>query len=134
VAQVSERIYRSRSFARIGGVCAGVAISRGYSIVLCRIVALGLLSVGFGIPLYLLGWILLPSADRNPNGEPLTPPADPLVRSRHEKIFGGVCGGLAQWWGVDPALVRIGFVLLVLCGGVGLIPYIYAWIVIPQGS
>ncbi len=54
-----------------------------------------------------------------------------LYRSRKEKVIAGVCGGLAEYFGIDPVLVRLLMVLLFIYG-VGLILYILAWIMIPQ--
>lgn len=54
-----------------------------------------------------------------------------LVRSANDRMLGGVCGGLARYFGIDSTIVRLVFVLAVLSG---LSPLIYAilWIVIPQ--
>ncbi len=53
-----------------------------------------------------------------------------LYRSRKESMIGGVCGGLAEYLGVDPTLVRILFVLAVLTG-MTLLVYPVLWIVMP---
>ncbi len=55
-----------------------------------------------------------------------------LYRSRKEKIFGGVAGGLAEYFDVDPVLVRVVFVLLAIMEGVGFLAYIILWIVVPR--
>jgi len=56
-----------------------------------------------------------------------------LVRRRDGKILGGVCTGVAAYFGVDPVLVRVGFVLAaVLGGGSGLLVYIVMWLVMPM--
>lgn len=55
-----------------------------------------------------------------------------LYRSRKDRILGGVCGGLGQYFDIDPILVRIVFVLLVLADGAGLLIYLILLIVIPQ--
>ncbi len=54
-----------------------------------------------------------------------------LYRSRTNKTFGGVSGGLANYFNIDIVLVRVAFVLLALFGGGGLLIYIVMWIVIP---
>lgn len=43
----------------------------------------------------------------------------------------GICGGLAQYFDVDPIIFRLAWVLLFFLGGIGLIMYVIAWIVIP---
>ena len=55
-----------------------------------------------------------------------------LYRSRKDKILGGVCGGVANYLGIDPTIVRVVWILLALAYGLGLIAYIVGWIIIPQ--
>ena len=57
-----------------------------------------------------------------------------LVRSGDERIIAGVCGGLAHYLGVDPALVRLAFLLLIPAGGVGAPLYLILTIVMPAES
>jgi phage shock protein PspC (stress-responsive transcriptional regulator) len=54
-----------------------------------------------------------------------------LRRSTSDVKLAGLCGGIARDWGVDPLLVRVGFVLLALSGGVGLILYLAGWLLLP---
>ena len=55
-----------------------------------------------------------------------------LVRSMSDKYVAGVCGGIAQYFGVDSTLIRVGFILLVLAGVIpGVLPYIVAWVIMP---
>lgn len=57
-----------------------------------------------------------------------------LYRSTTNKVLAGVCGGLGEYFNVDPTLIRVGFILLALPGGLpGIIPYLILWIVVPQG-
>ena len=61
------------------------------------------------------------------------PGGDSLRRSRGDRMVAGVCAGIAARWGWDPALVRVGVVLVtVLTGGAGLIAYVVAWLVVPE--
>jgi phage shock protein C len=55
-----------------------------------------------------------------------------LYRSITNKIIGGVCGGLGEYFDVDPVLVRVITVLLFLATGFGILAYIIAWIIIPK--
>lgn len=55
-----------------------------------------------------------------------------LYRSGRDKILGGVCGGIAEYFRVDPTLVRLLWVLFSLAGGAGVLFYIIAWIIIPR--
>ena len=55
-----------------------------------------------------------------------------LRRSRSNRLIGGVCGGLAEFFGISALWFRLGFVLALLPGGIpGLLLYILAWIIIP---
>lgn len=55
-----------------------------------------------------------------------------LVRSWTDRKIAGVCGGLADYFDLDPTLLRVIWVLLVLCAGTGLLAYIVMWIVVPS--
>src|SRR5689334_12191759 len=63
-------------------------------------------------------------------------PAEPrrLYRSRHERIVGGVCGGLAEYFAIDPLIVRIIAVALVFAGGAGFLAYLAAWLLVPEAD
>lgn len=55
-----------------------------------------------------------------------------LYRSNHDRMFAGVCGGIAEYLEVDPTLVRLVFVALSLMGGPGLIIYIVMMLIVPE--
>lgn len=55
-----------------------------------------------------------------------------LYRSNSNNVLGGVCGGLGEYFNVDPVLVRVLAVLLAFAHGFGLLGYIVAWIIIPR--
>lgn len=55
-----------------------------------------------------------------------------LYKSRKNRIIAGVCGGIAEYFNVDPVLVRVIAVLLFFAGGAALIAYIVGMIIIPQ--
>lgn len=54
-----------------------------------------------------------------------------LTKSYDRKLC-GVCGGIADYFGVDPTLIRLLWVLLVLCAGTGILAYIIAAIIMPE--
>jgi len=54
-----------------------------------------------------------------------------LRRSRNRKIA-GVCGGIAEYFGLDPTVVRLVWLFAVLFFGTGIWAYIICWIVIPE--
>jgi phage shock protein C len=55
-----------------------------------------------------------------------------LYRSNKDKMLGGVAGGLAEYFAIDPTLVRIIFVVSLFAGGAGVLAYIILWIVVPE--
>ncbi len=56
-----------------------------------------------------------------------------LYRSRTNRMIGGVAGGIAEYFNIDPTLVRLGFVLALVFGHiVTFIAYLAAWLIIPE--
>lgn len=55
-----------------------------------------------------------------------------LYKSRTDKMLDGVCGGVANYFDIDPTLVRLALVVFCCIGGSGLLAYIIAAIVIPR--
>ncbi len=55
-----------------------------------------------------------------------------LYRDENDKLLGGVCAGLANYFGIDVVIIRIIFVVLAISLGFGLIPYIILWIAVPS--
>jgi phage shock protein C len=84
------------------------------------------------------------------NPSPATPPTDQptgtlppssapfqrpqLRRSGTDRMAGGVCGGLAEYSGVDSLLWRVGFVGLTLAGGAGVLVYVLLWVLMPPAQ
>ena len=57
-----------------------------------------------------------------------------LIRPRTERMIAGVCGGLGLYFGVDPVIVRLLFVVLALATGLTLILYPILWLIMPEGT
>lgn len=90
----------------------------------------------------------MPSASAGRHHGPMTevhdaPPAEPgapraadarppLRRSKRDKVLAGVCGGLGRYFDLDPVVFRIVLGVLAVTGGVGLIFYGFAWLLLPQ--
>jgi phage shock protein C len=55
-----------------------------------------------------------------------------LYRSRIDRMIGGVAGGLAEYFDMDPTLVRVLFAISVAFSGAGILAYIVLWIVVPE--
>lgn len=55
-----------------------------------------------------------------------------LYKSNTDKKLDGVCAGIGEYFDIDPTLIRLGWVLVTLCAGAGLLAYIIAAVVIPR--
>ena len=55
-----------------------------------------------------------------------------LYRSRRNRIIGGVCGGLAEYLGMDPTVVRVIMALATFVGGMSILVYLIMWLLIPE--
>lgn len=55
-----------------------------------------------------------------------------LYRSTTDKMIAGVCGGIAEYFNIDPTIVRVIAVVLLLAGSAGFWAYIILWIVVPK--
>ncbi len=130
-----RRLARSRA-GKIAGVCEGIADYVGVDPTFIRLLWV-ILSVMPGILIggviaYLLAWLVMPE------GPAVAAPVQPrskIYRSTGDRKVGGVCGGLAEYFGVDATPIRLLWLILsVLPGAIvgGLVVYVVAWIVIPK--
>lgn len=55
-----------------------------------------------------------------------------LTRSTSERMIAGVSGGLADYFNVDPTIIRLIFVITALAGGPGILVYLILWLVMPE--
>ncbi len=55
-----------------------------------------------------------------------------LYRSEDDRLLAGVCGGLGDYFNIDPVIIRLAWILFVLVGGSGLWAYLIAWIIVPR--
>jgi phage shock protein C len=134
-----RRLTRSRSRGTIAGVCAGLADYFEVDVVLVRAawivfsIVPGCL-IG-GVLAYIAAWLLMPEG---PETLPTsTSPARRLTRSATDRQIAGVCGGIAEYFGVDATPVRLVWVIVSIFGGAvigGVIAYVLAWLVIPRSS
>jgi phage shock protein C len=63
-------------------------------------------------------------------------PRRPLRRSRRHRMIAGVCGGIAEWLGWDPTLVRVLYVVgsILSAAFPGILVYIILWIIVPNAA
>jgi phage shock protein PspC (stress-responsive transcriptional regulator) len=131
----SKRLFRKSMDGRIAGVCAGLAEYFDTDVVLVRLawVLFSIVPGGLigGVIAYAVAWILIPNSE-----EPSVqkPDARRLMRSTTDRKLGGVCGGIAEYFDLDPTVVRVAWaVLTVVPGGIvlGVIGYLVAWVIMP---
>ena len=74
---------------------------------------------------------------RDPYGpDVMNPLQNRLARSRHHRMLGGVCGGLAEWIGWDPTVVRLIYVLVSIFSAAfpGMLVYVILWLIMPEAD
>jgi phage shock protein PspC (stress-responsive transcriptional regulator) len=131
-----RRLTRSRKNGTIAGVCAGLADYFGVDVVLVRLLWVILSIAGAvigGVIVYLAAWLIMPEGD----DQAAAPHGRVLRRSTTDRQIAGVCGGLADYFGVDSTLVRLVWVIAsIFCGVIigGVIAYLLAWLIIPEAT
>lgn len=133
-----RRLRRRPDEGRIGGVCAGMAEYFNTDVTLVRTACVVLtvipgLLIG-GLVGYLVAWVLIP-AERGR----VEATGKRLYRSKTDHKLGGVCGGLAAYFGTDATPVRLAWAIItvvpvaVIPGGIicGVLAYLVAWFIIP---
>lgn len=125
-----QRLYRSRKSKVIGGVAGGLGEYFNVDPLWIRLLfIISVLFGGFGLLMYVILWVIIPLAPAN---EHQHLEVKHLYRSRKERMLAGVCGGLSEYFNIDPTWVRLLFVLLLLFGlGFGLLLYFILWIIVP---
>lgn len=132
--EAPRRFVRIPDEGKIAGVCAGLAAYFDTDVTIVRLVwvILSIIPGVFigGLVAYIAAWILAPVAspqDHRPLGRR-------LVRSETDKQIAGVCGGLAEYFGLDSTLVRLAAVIIAIYPGCvigGIVAYLIAWFIMP---
>ena len=131
-----KRLYRHSPSGRIVGVCAGIAEYLHADVTLVRLVwvVLSIVPGGFigGIVAYIAAWMIMPDSSMRANVEAST---RRLTQSATDRKIAGVCGGLAEYLGVDSTVVRLAWAILtVVPVGIvlGVVAYGVAWFIMPR--
>lgn len=61
-------------------------------------------------------------------------PGERITKSKTDKVIDGVCGGIAEYFGIDSVIVRLVFIVLVFLNGIGLLLYIILVIIMPNAE
>lgn len=146
----SKRLYRDENDKVLGGVCSGLANYFNVDVVVTRIIFVILLFSGIGFLTYIIMWVAVPSSATKEIGSS----RKKLFRDPDEKKIAGVCSGIGHYFGINPWIPRLLFLLPFISfvsrwghwGGLwdfgdfmrftfsptSLIIYIILWIVIPE--
>ena len=132
-----KRLTRRPAAGRIAGVCAGLAAYLDVDVTFVRLVWVFLSIVPGGIIggliAYLVAWAVMPAQlDLD-----VVTTGPRLRRSISDVKVAGVCGGIAEYFGVDATLVRLAWALLTIFPGaivLGVLAYLIAWAVMPPAT
>ena len=131
-----KRLYRNSSAGRIAGVCAGIADYFDADVTLVRLawVVLSIVPGSFigGLVAYIAAWAIMTDSSVPASTEAET---RRLTRSTTDRKIAGVCGGLAEYFNVDPTLVRVIWAILTIIPGcivLGILAYLVAWFIMPD--
>lgn len=131
-----KKLYRDVNQKVIAGVSSGLANYLRVDPLWIRLffvllVLLGVVSAGVsaatGIILYIVLWIAMPENDHLPETK-----VRKLFRDPEDKKLAGVASGIAKYFGVDVAVVRLLFLISIFLGGFGIFTYIVLWIAMPE--
>jgi phage shock protein PspC (stress-responsive transcriptional regulator) len=130
---MEKRLYRSEQNKIVAGICGGLGEYFDTDPTWIRIVmALAILVTGVlpGLVVYCAGIFIIPKQA----GKPTVPRQ--LFRSTRDKMWGGICGGLAEYFNADSAVVRLVVVILTVFTGIlpGLLIYLIALWIIPKAA
>jgi phage shock protein C len=132
-----RRLLRRPAEGKIAGVCAGLAEYFDTDVALVRaawvVLSIWPGAIVLGIVAYIAAWVLMPRAEAADGAVATSRPR--LVRSRTDKRIAGVCGGLADYFDLDPTIVRITWVIVSIVAGAvvfGIVAYLIAWFIIPS--
>jgi phage shock protein PspC (stress-responsive transcriptional regulator) len=136
---MTNKLFRLRQDRILGGVASGLAAYLGFHPAVVRLL-LVFAALGFvGMPqldalvviAYFAAWILVPEI--KPELEVAVKPLMPgLVRPKEGRRVEGVCAGIARAYRLDVNLVRVVMIVLVFFGGLGLVTYVTAWVLMPN--
>ena len=125
----NRKIFRNLDDKVIAGVASGIANYFNIDPVISRLLFLASLLTGFGLIVYIICWIGIPGKRVG-----MLNSSKRLFRDGDNKILGGVAYGIANYFSIDPAIIRIIFIVSLFLGGFGFITYILLWISIPEAK
>lgn len=130
-----KKLHISQDDKMILGICGGIAESFGMNSNLVRLIFVASFFAGSaGLWIYLILAVILPrkTADEQIiDVEPETE-GNKIYRLWDHRMLGGVCAGIARYFGWDVTLVRLIFVGMSFVGGIGVLLYLFFWFLFPN--
>ncbi len=125
-----KKLYRIKKEHKIAGVCTGLSEYLEVDAVFFRLFFVVMVCMGgLGFLLYGVMWLLVPEKSR---AKAPAPGSMRLYISNKDKKIYGVCGGLGEYFDLDPIIFRIAFIVGAFMGGVGILAYIIMCFIVPQ--
>lgn len=130
-----KKLYRSKIDRKIAGVCGGLGeYFQMDSIVFRLLFVLTIVLGGLGLLVYSVMWLLVPDNPRAVSEMLPVPTAKRFYLSTSDRKIAGVCGGLGEFFQIDPVIFRVIFVVLLFLGGIGGLLYLLLWFIAPKRS
>lgn len=133
-----RKLYRDSKRKLLGGIAAGIANYFSIDPLWIRLLFILLAtdiffshSLGFIIVItYIVLWVILPVSDSIEEDKTMKK----MYRNPEDRVLAGVSSGVAAYFGADPTVIRVLFVLSIFLGGTGLIVYLILWIILPEAT
>jgi len=130
-SQDERKLFRDSNRKILGGVSSGLAHYFKVDPLWIRL-AFVILTASTGVFLlaYIIMWVVIPETDQIKEDEDLKK----LYRNPEGRVLGGVAGGIAAYFGIQVAYVRLFWILSMLFFGTGFILYIILWLILPEAK
>lgn len=126
-----KKLHRIQKDHKIAGVCSGMAEYLQVDPVFIRLFFVVMMCVGgLGALLYGIMWMLIPEKKRGrPSAKSQS--MQMYLSTKDQKIY-GVCGGMGEYFDLDPSIFRVVFIVMAVMGGLGVLTYGILCLVVPK--
>lgn len=129
--KAERKLYRDTNRKVLGGVCSGLSHYFGIDSLWVRLLFILLTpAAGVLVIAYIIMWIVIPESDEIKEDKNLKK----IYRNPKGRVLGGVAGGVAAYFGVNVAYIRLFWILSILFFGTGVILYIILWLILPEAN
>jgi phage shock protein PspC (stress-responsive transcriptional regulator) len=127
-----KKLYRLDADRKIAGVCSGLGRHFDMDPLIFRLFFLFSVFIGgLGALAYLIMWIAVPLEAGAAAGDAMP---GRLHLSNSDRKIAGVCGGLGEYFRLDPVFFRVAFLLLIFAGCTGIFLYLALWLLVPRAQ